>query len=300
MVFVRKINDYYVLAHSVRENSKVVQKTKYLGKKMPPKLRLEQLKKEFLKELSEDKFKYLSDEDIQKIDERLKEYNSEIKKLSSLEKKKHFEEFMIRYTYDSSKLSGVDITLRQTYLILKDGIVPKDFKNLKTVKEIENHEKGIVAITKHTGKLDLNFIKKVHKILFSGVDDDIAGKLRSELNRDVRIAGTSYVPPKWNEVDKELEHFFKWYKSVNRQLHVIELSALIHLKLISLQPFADGNSRLSRLIMNWILWKRKYPLIDIRIEDLENYYDVLDKYQIEKDEKPFIKYIFKKFIETKL
>lgn len=50
--------------------------------------------------------------------------------------------------------------------------------------------------------------------------------------------------------------------------------------------------------MNWILWKRKFPLIDIRIEDLEEYYNVLDKYQIEHDEKPFVNYIKKKFIET--
>jgi len=130
-----------------------------------------------------------------------------------------------------------------------------------------------------------------------GVEDTIAGKLRSELKRDVRIGGTTYVPPKWDQVDKELDSFVKWYSSVNRKLHVIELAALIHLKLISLQPFADGNSRLSRLIMNWILWKRKYPLIDIRIEDLEDYYNVLDKYQIEKDEKPFVKYIKEKFTQ---
>lgn len=48
--------------------------------------------------------------------------------------------------------------------------------------------------------------------------------------------------------------------------------------------------------MNWVLWKKGYPMIDIRIEDLENYYGVLDKYQIEKNEKPFVKYIKEKFI----
>ncbi|MFH1589693.1 MAG: Fic family protein [archaeon] len=298
MVFIRKINDYYVLAHSVRENSKIVQKSKYIGKTLPSKNRLEQLKKEFLEELAGERFQYLSARDVEDIDKKRTEHNSELAKLSSLEKKKHFQEFMIRYTYDSSKLSGVDVTLRQTYLILKDGVVPKDFKNLKTVKEIENHEKGIVAITNYKGKLDISFLKKLHKILFSGVDDIIAGKLRSELKRDVKIGGTTYVPPKWNQIDGELNNFFKWYSSINRKLHVIELAALIHLKLISLQPFADGNSRLSRLIMNWVLWKRKYPLIDIRIEDLENYYDVLDKYQIEHNEKPFVEYIKKQFIET--
>ncbi|MFH1895412.1 MAG: Fic family protein [archaeon] len=298
MVFVRKINDYYVLAHSVRKGKKISQETKYLGKTLPSKERLEQLKKEFLKEVKGKKYKYFSGKEVEEIEEKKEEYSKERKKLSSLEKDKYFKNFMIRFTYDSSKLAGVDVTLRQTYLILKDGIIPKGFKNLKTVKEIENHEKGILAITKHKGKLNIKFIKKLHKILLSGVDDEIAGKMRSELKRNVKIGGTPFAPPKWNELEKELENFFKWYKAENRRLHPLELAALIHLKINSIQPFVDGNSRLSRLLMNWILWKKGYPLIDIKIEDLEKYYNVLDEFQIEGKEKPFIKYIKEKYLEN--
>ena len=298
MVYVRKINDYYVLAHSIRKGSKVIQKTKYIGKKLPTKKKLEPLKEQFLHELNETKYKYLSVEDIAKIEAKKEAYIQKNKKLSALEKKKNLENFLIRFTYDSSKLSGVDITLRQTHLILKDGIIPKGFKNLNTVKEIENHKKGVVAVTKYTGQLNVRFIKKLHNILLSGVDDSIAGKFRNELERNVEIAGTTYTPPSWKILHKEIDNFFKWYKSENRKLHSIELAALIHLKLISLQLFVDGNSRLSRLIMNWVLWRRGYPMIDIKVEDLENYYNAFDMYQIEKKEKPFVKYIKKKFLEN--
>lgn len=303
MVFTRKVRsknkEYWILVHSIRKGKKMTQKTKYIGKALPPKARLERLKKEFLSELRKDKFKFLSDEDIQKIEKKKKDYIKETRKLGSLEKEKRLKEFIIRYTYDSSKLSGVDVTLRQTSLILREGIIPKDFKNIRTAKELENHEKGIIAITKYKGVLNIGFIKKIHKILFAGVDDSIAGKLRSELKKDVKIAGTPYVPPKWNELDRELKGFFKWYKLENRKLHPLELAALVHLKMNSLQPFTDGNSRLSRLLMNWILWKKKYPLIDIPIEDLENYYDVLDKYQIEKNEKSFVDYIKERYFMEK-
>jgi len=303
MAYVEKVKskgkEYYKLVHTLRKGKKVMHKSKYLGKIIPPKARLEQLKKEFLKEITEGKFKYLPKEEIKKIEDRKAEYNRGVKKLGKLERENKLKEFVIRFTYDSSKLSGARITLRQTSLILREGVIPKDFKNLKTARELENHERGIFAITKYKGKLDLRFIKKLHRILFSGVDDKIAGKLRSELKRDVKIAGTSYVPPKWNVLDKELKNFFKWYGSENRRLHALELASLIHLKIISLQPFVDGNSRLSRLLMNWVLWKKNYPLIDIQIEDIENYYDVLDKYQIEKNEKAFVEYIVRKFLEEK-
>ena len=301
MVSLKKIkvkgNEYWILIHSVRKGDKVIQKKKYIGKFIPPKERLEYLKKEFLKEIVEGKYKYFSKEDVEKIERIKKDYIENLKGMSSLEREEKLREFIIRFTYDSSKLSGANITLRQTSLILKEGIIPQDFKNLRTAREIENHERGVIAITKYKDKFDIIFIKKIHRILLSGVDDSISGKLRSELKRDVKIAGTTFVPPKWNEIDRELDNFFKWYSSNNRKLHPLELASLIHLKLISLQPFVDGNSRLSRLLMNWILWKKGYPLIDIPIEDVENYYDVLDKYQIEKDEKPFIDYIKEKYFE---
>ena len=303
MVYVEKVRlkgkEYYKLVHTIRKGKKITHKSKYLGKILPPKKRLEQLKKEFLKEITEGKFRYLSKDDVEKIEDKKKNYKKELDKLSSSEKKNKLQEFIIRFTYDSSKLSGARITLRQTSLILREGIIPKNFKNLRTARELENHEKGIFAITKYKGKLDLRFIKKLHRILFSGVDDEIAGKLRSELKRNVKIAGTSYVPPRWNVLDKELKNFFKWYDSENRRFHPLELASLIHLKIISLQLFADGNSRVSRLLMNWVLWKKGYPLINIPIEDVENYYNVLDNYQIEKDEKPFVKYIKEKFLGRK-
>ncbi len=300
MVFLRKVKskskEYWVLVHSIREGGKVVQRAKYIGKNLPPKERLEYLKKEFLKEINEARYKYLSSEDLKKIRVKRERYNKEIGRLSNFERKKKLEEFIIRYTYDSSKLSGLDVTLRQTYLILEKGIIPKGFKNLVLAKELENHEKCIIAITEYKGKLDVRFMKKMHNILFSGVDDTISGRLRYEIKRNVKISGTVYVPPKWQDVKKELGNFFRWYGSKNRKLHTLELAALIHLKIASIQPFVDGNSRLARLLMNWILWKRKYPLIDIPIGDLEEYYDVLYKYQIEKKERPFIDYIKKKYL----
>lgn len=302
MVYVEKIKvknrRYYKLVHTMRKGSKVLHKSRYLGKQLPSKSRLKQLKAEFLNELQEGRYRYLSQDEARNIEKIKSEYGIETRKLSPTERENRLKEFIIRFTYDSSKLAGVRITLRQTSLILKEGVIPKGIKSLRTVRELENHEKCILAITKYKGKLNINFIKKLHLILFSGIDDTIAGKLRYELRRDIKIAATPYVPPKWNELKKEFDNFFRWYKAESKKLHPLELAALVHLKLISLQPFVDGNSRLSRLIMNWILWKKGYPAVDIPIEGLENYYNVLDKYQIEKDEKPFVNYIKSKYLKN--
>jgi len=304
MVYLEKIKikgkEYYKLVHAERKNSKVTHRSMYLGRILPSNKRLEQLKKEFLREIRDGRFKYLAQNDIEKIESKRKIYNQKIKKITKTEREKNLKEFIIRFTYDSNKLAGVKASLRQTYLILKEEIIPENIKDTKTIKEIENHERGVIAITEYKGPLNIRFIKKLHKILLSGVDDSIAGKLRSELKRDVKLAGTTHMPPKWHQLDRELNNFFRWYKSECRRLYVLELAALIHLKLITMQPFVDGNSRLSRLLMNWVFWKRDYPMVDIPVEDLENYYDALDKYQIEKKEKPFVDYIKKRYLEEKI
>jgi Fic family protein len=297
MAFLRRIHGYHYLAITLRSKGKVVQKTRYLGKKIPYKAQLERLIKEFKAQVHEGTSRYLTIGEIAQIEKKKEEYQQEMDCLSLSGKEKRFEEFSIRFTYDSTKLSGLDVTLRQTSLILKDGIIPKYFRNLRTIREIENHQKGVVAVCRHKGAMDLAFLRRLHSIIFAGVDDSIAGKLRSELHKNVRIAGTAFVPPLWENVDKELSQFFTWYSSECRRLHPVELAALVHARLITLQPFADGNSRLSRLLMNWILWKKGFPMVDIPVEDIESYYDAVDAFQIERKELPFVRYIAQKFLE---
>src|SRR3989344_8886248 len=131
---------YYKLVHTVREGSRITHRTKYLGKSLPPKERLRQLEKEFLQRIKGQRYNYISADEFRRIEEKRSNYIKETKKLSPLELKNRLEEFIIRFTYESSKLSGVDVTLRQTYLILREGVMPDNIKSLKNVKEIENHQ----------------------------------------------------------------------------------------------------------------------------------------------------------------
>ncbi len=199
MAYVEKIKvkgrTYYKLAHTIKKGNKVTHKTKYLGKQIPPHQRLEQLKTKFMQEITGQRYTYLSAKEVEQIEQKKKEYHQEIKQLSPQEKEKKLKEFIIRFTYDSSKLSGVQVTLRQTSLILQEGIIPQDLKSLKAVKELENHQKGMLVLTKYRGVLTTRFIKKLHGILLTGIDETIAGKTRDEILRNVKIAGTSYVPP---------------------------------------------------------------------------------------------------------
>jgi Fic family protein len=68
-----------------------------------------------------------------------------------------------------------------------------------------------------------------------------------------------------------------WYNDEERKgvLSPVELSALFHYRYIRIHPFEDGNGRIARLVMNYILLRHDYPMIVVRTDDRNNYLKVL-------------------------
>ena len=79
-------------------------------------------------------------------------------------------------------------------------------------------------------------------------------------------------------------------------MHAVELAALVHLKLVTIHPFADGNGRISRLIMNFVLNKHGCPMLNIPYEKRAGYYGAPERYQI-KNEMIFLQWFFKRYMK---
>jgi hypothetical protein len=52
-------------------------------------------------------------------------------------------------------------------------------------------------------------------------------------------------------------------------------AAYVHHQLAAIHPFIDGNGRLARLLMNLILLRSGYPIVNIHREDRPRYYEAL-------------------------
>ena len=77
-----------------------------------------------------------------------------------------------------------------------------------------------------------------------------------------------------------------------KRLHQFELAALAHLKFVKIHPFRDGNGRMSRLLMNFLLLRGGYPLLNIFDAEKMLYYLTLKKVDYTEKEKPFVDYLF--------
>ncbi len=60
-----------------------------------------------------------------------------------------------------------------------------------------------------------------------------------------------------------------------------------HYRLVAIHPFADGNGRTARLLMNLMLLRGGYPPVAVRPEDRKTYLDTLEQASIREDLKPF-------------
>ena len=101
--------------------------------------------------------------------------------------------------------------------------------------------------------ISLQLLLEWHRILLKETKADIAGKIRKH---QVAISGSKFMPPFPAEVYPLLREFFSRYEKNKSKLHPVELAALVHLKFVTIHPFSDGNGRISRIIMNFVLHKK--------------------------------------------
>ncbi|MBU4070260.1 MAG: Fic family protein [Nanoarchaeota archaeon] len=276
--------DYYYIEHSFREKGKIQKKQKYLGKELPK--NIDKIKKEFISELYYKK--WLTDINIIK-----RNFSKEQKIMPNSAKEKEKKTFAVKFTYNSQRIEGSTLTLKETVNLLEKGITPRE-KSLDDAKEAESHEKVFYEILKYKKNLSWQAVLYWHKKLLENTKKDLAGKIR---NHQVAISGSKFMPPFPAELYALIEEFFSWYKKNKDKLHPVELAALVHLKFVTIHPFSDGNGRISRMMMNFVLKDNKFPLLDISYGKRTSYYNALERAQINKQEGIFLQWCFKRYIQ---
>ncbi|HII14786.1 MAG TPA: Fic family protein [Nanoarchaeota archaeon] len=277
--------DYYYLEHSARINGKVQTKEIYLGKEIPG--NIEEIKKDFINSIYKEKF-------FKTLDAIKVGYSKEKANTPKSALEKETETFATKFTYDTQRIEGSTLTLRETANLLERGITPKS-KPLRDVKEAESHKKLFYEMLKCKKDISLQLVQEWHRILLKETKADIAGIIRKH---QVAISGSKFMPPFSAEVYPLLKEFFSWYEKNKPKMHPVELAALVHLKFVTIHPFGDGNGRISRILMNFVLHKKGYPMLDIPYVGRDSYYNALQRAQVKKADSIFVVWVIKNYIKA--
>jgi Fic family protein len=157
------------------------------------------------------------------------------------------EALAIEWTYNSNSIEGNTLSLRETQMVLQEGITIKG-KSLREHFEAKNHETALdylYTLVKPDYKLNGKDILKLHRLVLRSIEDDFAGRLR---NSGVRIAGANFVPPNAQKVSGLFDELVNFVNENPQQLNVIELAMVFHHKFVWIHPFFDGNGRTVRLV----------------------------------------------------
>ena len=213
----------------------------------------------------------------------------------------------IEYTFESNRIEGNTLTLRETGLVIDKGLTVGG-KSMREHLEAINHYEAVLLLhelVQAKTTLSESLVKQLHGLILRGIDRDNAGRYRS---LPVLIAGSRHVPPQPWQVPILMEECFRFYKDRSfvfggardtlpsmtgvqqTPLHPVQLAAEMHERIATIHPFIDGNGRTSRLVMNLILLLHGYPIANIPgdTESRLAYYAALETANLDGKKEPFI------------
>lgn len=288
-------NTKYYLVYSYREKEKVKKIRIYLGLNLSKemlKTKREKAKKLMLKIVEEMNTKVFSFTLTKKQRELLNKYNEKIKIFHLT--KKEWQIFTENFVYNTNALEGSTISKEEVKEVLSKKPKAKDSDKIEAL----GVAKAINYIRSTKKELSLEFLLKLHKLCFDG-SKSFAGKFR-EVNVIIRNSKGDIIHagvPKGELMDY-LKDFILWYKENKSHFKPLVLAAILHNQFEYIHPFQDGNGRVGRLLLNYILVKNNYPPINIKFKDRKEYYQTLQKYSKEDDLKPTLKFLIKQYNKT--
>lgn len=280
----------FYLIHSYRIGDKVKRISRYLGCDLNENT-LEKLRKraeililEQIKERSPYEFELSKDE--------IKYYNKLDNKIEIIHlQESHWKIFTEIFTYNTNAIEGSTVLKSEVKELLdKKGEPINDDE-----KETLNVAKAVEFIRKTKEKLSVDLIKRIHKICFqgtmhfAGTTRKVEVIIRDSLNNIVHQGAPARV------VETSLIELVKWYDEHENKYPPLLLAAIIHNQFEDIHPFQDGNGRVGRLLLNFILLKFDYPPINIRLRDRAKYYETLQKYHKTGDIKSTLRFLIAEY-----
>jgi len=224
------------------------------------------------------------EETLQKI---RKSNRERLAKMDKLAWKNYYEWFLAQFTYNTNAIEGSTLTLQDTSLILFENVVPKG-KSPREINEVQNHKEAFDFTLSYKGNLTKKFVLEIHRRLMHNILWKAAGRLRDV---NVYIRGVDILPPPHFLVEQEFKKLMLWHARNKKKYNPVVVAAYFHCALEGVHPFRDGNGRTGRLILNFMLRKEGFPMIDIKNKEKQRYYSSIYEFQKNRNLRPMIEMI---------
>lgn len=195
------------------------------------------------------------------------------------------EYYKIGLTWTSNALEGNSLTESETKVVIEDGITIGG-KPLRDHFEAVGHAEACDLLYRLAKRREITEaeILKLHRLFFFRIDAKNAGHYRKE---PAIITGATIELPPPSRIKAVMAEFVAGIPELRAKVHPVEFAALLHLRLVTIHPFIDGNGRTARLLMNLALMQDGFPVTIIPPVVRPAYIEAL-KASNAGDNRPFI------------
>lgn len=219
--------------------------------------------------------------------------------VSAADLDKYLDSFRILFAFHSGRIENEEITYNDTREIFENGKVSNYTGDPRSLFEQQN-QKLCYGILKEKiiqkEPLSIELIKEIHKVLTSGTYDErryIVNEERpGEFKKHDYVTGIHEVGSAVEDVESDLTELIEEINSYSGK-DIAKVAAYLHAKFEFIHPFADGNGRVGRTLINYYLMTHNHPPIIIYNEDKQMYFECLQKYDETEELNPlyeFLKY----------
>jgi Fic family protein len=231
-------------------------------------------------------------ENLKRATELKKELDS-FRPLKPEVEKRITQKFRLDWNYHSSHIEGNQLTYGETKALILFGQTAQA-KPLKDHLEMTGHDEAIKTIEeviRQERPLTEHFIRELHEIILKEPHKVKAitpegnptqrtitvGQYKKTPNHVLTVTGEIFYFASPEETPAMMAELMEWYRErVNtKEIHPVLFATEFHYRFIRIHPFDDGNGRIARLLMNFILMQKGYPPSIIKTEDKENYFAAL-------------------------
>lgn len=211
-------------------------------------------------------------------------YNDCVKLWRNGDIKNLMDNFFLKFSYSSIKIENNETRLRDVENVFKSESIKELKGDKKVLKEIENHKKlcnQIFQLTKENKPLlSIEIVKKFHKILMNGCFREELlrkGEKPGEFKKGDYVVGLFDVGANPEDVETELTSLIDEINEVEiTEKNALTVVSYFHCWFESIHPFADGNGRVGRMLVNYLLIGNNLPPIILYQLDRTEYYQALE------------------------
>ena len=213
--------------------------------------------------------------------------------------------FVLNYAYNSGKIENDAITYHDTHEVFENGRIIAFTGDVRTLFEIQNLKTSWEwARPLATPKLQLteDLVLKAHELLTYGTYDEQrweSGERPGSYKLGDYVVGAKAVGADASDVPELMRDLLGDVSAyLSDDTRALTVAAYLHAELVDIHPFADGNGRVARLLMNMVLLSMGHPPVVIREQDRMAYYGALDAFHDEGDLEPFRQFLMTECLIT--